>query len=133
MEPINAQTPGVRFYQDTQPLKNLRGEEGLRAAAEQFEAMYLQMMVKSMRSANNAIAGENGMFNSQQSQFYQEMADSQMAMEMAGKSNLGIADAMVRQMSTKLNNQVKSDAISNNMVGTSNQQPIIRMNKPPER
>lgn len=127
MEGISAQTPGVRFYQDTQPLKNMQGPEQLKAVAGQFEAMYMQMMLQSMRDASNAMAGDESLFNTQQHRFYQDMADKQMAMELSGSSNLGIADAMVRQLGGELNNNVKSDAIPNNMVGSANEQPLTRI------
>lgn len=105
MEPIN--TPDLAspsFYQDTAKLKNLKGQEGLEAAAVQFEAMFIQMMLKSMRSATDAMASEDNPFNSKQQKFYQEMADGQMASNLADNRSFGIADAMIRQMSAPLKN-----------------------------
>ncbi len=86
------------FYQDTSRLKNLKGREGLEAAAGAFEAMFLQMVLKNMRDASAAIADKNSFTSSDQQNFYQEMADGQMASEMAKRGNLGIAAAMIRQM-----------------------------------
>lgn len=90
------------FYQDTSRLKNLKGQEGLEAAASEFEAMFLQMVLKNMRDASKAIADDNSFLNSQQQGFYQEMADGQLAAELAKRGNLGIAEAMVRQMSQSM-------------------------------
>lgn len=101
MNPIDAHAP--TFYQDTSKLKNLKGREGLEAAAGQFEAMFLQMVLKNMRDATNAIGGENSVFNSKQQQFYQEMADGQMASDLGSRGGLGIADALVRQLDQNVN------------------------------
>lgn len=110
MKPIDAYAPA--FYQDTSRLKNLRGREGLEAAAGQFEALFLQMVLKNMRDASNAIAAENSLFNSRQQQFYQEMADAQMASELGGRAGLGIAEALVRQLEQNLNGQ-SADVLKN--------------------
>lgn len=85
------------FYQDTSKLRQLRGREGLEAAASEFEALFLQMVLKNMRSATDAIADEDSFLSSQQTRFYQEMADGQTAAEMARRGTLGIAEALVRQ------------------------------------
>jgi flagellar protein FlgJ len=66
----------------------------LRATAKQFEALLMQQMLKSMRDASlgdDALGGE-------QTQFYQEMFDQQIAQHLAAGKGLGVADLMVRQM-----------------------------------
>lgn len=88
-------------YTDFQGLAALRGEarkespEALRAVAKEFEAIFMQMMLKSMRAAN---LGE-GIFDSEQGGFYQEMFDKQIAMDLAQRKGLGLADVLVRQLS----------------------------------
>jgi flagellar protein FlgJ len=108
MDPIGVSAPSPGFYQDTANLKNLRGQEGLEEAAKQFEGIFLQMTLKSMRDASEALVGEDSLFNSKDQKFYSEMADTQMAMELSRQGNLGIADAMIRQLSGQLNNEMKS-------------------------
>jgi flagellar protein FlgJ len=117
MNRIDSVEPG--FYQDTSRLKKLNGKEGLEAAASEFEAMFLQMVLKNMRDASQAIAGENSLFSSQQQQFYQEMADGQLASEMARRGNLGIAEAMVRQMSSALGEQASGQQINTELKNSS--------------
>ncbi len=72
--------------------------EALKAVAQQFEALFLDMMMKSMREANLG----SGLFDSDESQFYQEMWDKQIAMQLAqSKGNnkgFGIAEMMLRQL-----------------------------------
>src|SRR5690606_15537937 len=66
----------------------------LRQTAKQFEALLMQQMLKSMRDASlgdDVLGGE-------QTQFYQEMFDQQIAQHLAAGRGLGIADLMIRQM-----------------------------------
>jgi len=90
------------IYTDVSQLNTLRrdaakGADGaLEKTAEQFEALFLQMMLKSMREAS-VIEGE-GLFDSQNTRFYQEMFDQQIAMEMAKKRQVGLSDFIVNQL-----------------------------------
>lgn len=122
MDSINSPAmPSPSFYQDTSKLKNMKGKEGLDAAATQFEGMFIQMMLKSMRSASEAVAGDNSLMNSKQQRFYQEMADGQMASELAQDRAFGIADAMIRQMSGQLKKSDDYVALNQNGVASSAQ------------
>ena len=67
--------------------------DALKAAARQFEALFTNMMLKSMRSATP----KNGMFDSEQTRLYTSMLDQEMSQTFA-KRGLGLADAMLRQM-----------------------------------
>ena len=88
-------------YTDIQGLSKLRAqardnsEETLREVAGQFEALFIQMMLKSMRDAN---LGE-GLLDSQHSRTYQSMYDKQIAIDLSKQQGLGLADMMVRQLS----------------------------------
>ncbi len=68
--------------------------EALKAAATQFEALFMSMMLKSMRQAG----GQDGMFDNEQSRMYTSMLDQQLSQKMASRG-IGLADAMVRQLS----------------------------------
>lgn len=68
--------------------------ESLKAAASQFEALFVSMMLKSMRQAG----GQDGMFDNEQSRMYTSMLDQQLSQKMASRG-IGLADAMVRQLS----------------------------------
>ncbi len=95
---ISGDNGGV--YVDFQGLAQLKADAGRRSpealgqVAEQFEAVFLQMMLKSMRQAS--LGG--GLFDNDQSRLYQEMFDQQIALDMAKKRQAGIADAMERQL-----------------------------------
>jgi peptidoglycan hydrolase FlgJ len=86
---------------DTQALAKLKTDlrkddpQALKAAAQQFEAVLLQMLLKSMRAASP----QTGPFDSDQTRFYQELLDSQLAQVMAAKGGTGLAAVIERQLS----------------------------------
>ena len=69
--------------------------EALREVAGQFEALFLQMMMKNMRAASfgDPIMGDN-----KQHELYQDLMDKQLALEMASGPGIGMADMIVRQL-----------------------------------
>ena len=73
-------------------------EKVLQEAAEQFEAIFVQMMLKSMRKAQDALADENSPFNSQQVKFYRDMHDQQLATDLTANGGMGLADIIVKQL-----------------------------------
>ena len=73
-------------------------ETVLQEAAQQFEAIFVQMMLKSMRKAQDALADENSPFNSQQVKFYRDMHDQQLATDLTSGGGLGLADVIVKQL-----------------------------------
>jgi flagellar protein FlgJ len=62
--------------------------------AEQFESMFIQMMLKSMRDA----LPKDGLFSSNDMETYTEMADQQIAVNMAKSGGIGLADVIARQL-----------------------------------
>ncbi|MFM9434657.1 peptidoglycan hydrolase FlgJ [Janthinobacterium sp. CG_23.3] len=67
--------------------------EALKTAATQFEAMFLNMMMKSMRDATP----QDGVMDSQQSKMYTSMLDQQTSQNLA-KRGTGLADVLMRQL-----------------------------------
>lgn len=86
------------FYQDLSRLKSVRGSEGLSAAAEGFETMFLQLVLKNMRAGADALADEDNPLGSQQQRFYRELYDGQIATALAASGDLGIAGPIVKQL-----------------------------------
>lgn len=70
--------------------------EALRAVAKEFEALFLQMMLKSMRDAE--LAGDD-LMGSDQLRMYQDLFDRQIALDLGARGELGIAELLVRQLS----------------------------------
>ncbi len=67
----------------------------LKEAATQFEAMFINMMMKSMREATP----QDGIMDSQQSKMYTSMLDQQTSQNLA-KRGTGLADVLIRQLSS---------------------------------
>lgn len=92
--------PPSTAYTDLQALGSLkhaaRAErpEALREAARQFESVFTRMMLESMRSASMG----DSLFDSQESGFYRDMFDDQLAVEMSRGKGLGLAEVLVRQL-----------------------------------
>lgn len=68
--------------------------EALKASAKQFEALFLNMVMKSMRDATP----QDGVFDSQQSKMFTSMLDQQISQSMASRG-VGLADVLTRQLS----------------------------------
>ncbi|MCL1066562.1 flagellar assembly peptidoglycan hydrolase FlgJ [Shewanella olleyana] len=76
-----------------------KDEKGaLKEVAKQFEGIFIQMLMKSMRDANAAFKSDSPM-NSQTTEFFENMRDQQMSVDLSDKGMLGIADLMVQQLS----------------------------------
>ena len=96
-----AATDSAFVYTDLQGLAGLRRQarqnspEAVREAAKQFEAVFVQMMLKSMRTAS---PGDGGIMDNDQSLLYRDLFDQQIALNMARQGKLGIADRLVRQL-----------------------------------
>lgn len=71
--------------------------EALQEAAKQFEGIFMQMLLKSMRQAEDVLASDSP-FNSDSTKFYRDMQDQQMALDMSNKGSLGLSDLIVRQL-----------------------------------
>jgi len=90
----------IQSYSDFNALAELRNQaqakspQALKAVAQQFESLFLDMMMKSMREANLG----SGLFDSNETEFYQEMWDKQIAMQLAKGKGFGIADLVLRQL-----------------------------------
>ncbi|OUL58590.1 flagellar assembly peptidoglycan hydrolase FlgJ [Pseudoalteromonas ulvae] len=105
MNELNQQMPSNYF--DLNSLNDLRRDakngqgnekEALRKAAQHFESIFMNMLLQSMRKANEAFESDSP-FNSQSTKFYQDMHDQQLTMELSSNGSLGLADLIVQQLS----------------------------------
>lgn len=85
---------------DTQALGQLRQSarantpEATRAVATQFEALFINMMMKSMRDATP----QDSLMDDEQGRMFTTMLDQQLSQNMAQRG-IGLADMLVRQLS----------------------------------
>jgi len=70
-------------------------ESTLKEAARQFEALLLDQLVKSMRTAVPA----NSLFDGEGMRVYNDLLDHEFASKLAAQGGLGFADMLVRQLS----------------------------------
>lgn len=70
----------------------------LETVARQFESLFVSNLMKSMREANKVFSEGNYM-NSEQTEFYEQMFDSQLSLTLTEKKGIGLADVLVRQLS----------------------------------
>ncbi|ABB09957.1 MULTISPECIES: flagellar assembly peptidoglycan hydrolase FlgJ [Burkholderia] len=95
----NANDLTQRFALDVQGFDALRAQAkqspqaGAKAVAGQFDAMFTQMMLKSMRDASP----DGGLFDSHTSKMYTSMLDQQLAQQMSTRG-IGVADALMKQL-----------------------------------
>lgn len=89
----------ARLALDTNSLNGLRqsAKDGapaaLKEAATQFEALFINMMMKSMRDATP----QEGLLDNQQTKTFTTMLDQQMSQNLA-RRGVGLADVLVRQL-----------------------------------
>lgn len=101
-----------KFAYDTKGLDQLRetarrdAPEALKSTAQQFEALFLNMVMKSMREATP----KEGLFDSEQEKMMTGMLDQQMSQTLA-KRGVGLADTLVLQLSKSL--QMRPEAALN--------------------
>ncbi|UTV27041.1 flagellar assembly peptidoglycan hydrolase FlgJ [Photobacterium atrarenae] len=101
------------FIHDISNLERLRAginsdeSASLRGAAQQFEALFTQMLFKSMRQANEAF--ESDLMSSNSTKFFEQMRDEQMASELSSTGSLGLADLIVEQLGGGEENTVSAD------------------------
>jgi flagellar protein FlgJ len=105
MDPLtNAMPPAAAAvtgsYLDFGGLGKLKGQAhsdakaATRETAQQFEAMFLQMMMKTMRDA----IPKSGLNESAAEETFQGMFDKEVSLAMAKRNSLGLADMLVKNM-----------------------------------
>ena len=70
--------------------------KGMEQAARAFESLFINMMLKSARAANETLGGDDLLGGSEMSLYY-SMMDSRIATEMSNTGAFGLAEVMMRQ------------------------------------
>ena len=128
MEPVN--NASARSYLDFQGLGELKGraardEKGaLRETAQQFEAMFLQMMMKSMRESID----KSDLMQSSHTDTFEAMFDREVSVALSKRNSMGLADMLVqtqeRQMATT------AQALQAREAGAAGQPAVRRLDAP---
>lgn len=91
-------------FTDLNRLNNLKvgdreSDGNMRKVAQEFESLFLNEMLKSMRSANEVLGKDNPL-NTPAAKQYQEMYDQQLSVTLSRQGGgIGLADVLMRQMS----------------------------------
>lgn len=94
-------------YTDFQGLAKLKGaakqnsKEAIHETARQFESVFIQMALKSMRGAS----GKTGLMENDQTRLYRDMYDQQLALELGKTSRLGFGKMLERQLGGSTDDQ----------------------------
>jgi peptidoglycan hydrolase FlgJ len=98
--PMPMATSTANTYTDPNGLAALKKDsnspQALHAVAQQVDALFLQMMLKSMRDAG---AGQGGT-DSNEMGMYQDMFDKQIALTLSQHQGLGLGSLLTRQLSS---------------------------------
>jgi flagellar protein FlgJ len=89
------QAINTRNLHDIKAVANRDGNSpaAMKAAARQFEALFLSMILKSMRES----LPQDGLFNSQQTKLYTQLLDEEVSQQVS-RQGIGLADQMLRQL-----------------------------------
>jgi len=82
--------------------------KALRAAAQQFESLFINMVLKSAQDANF----KDPLFGSSQSRMYQDMYDEQLSIQLSKEHSFGLADMLVQQLRSQWANQGSTSTAS---------------------
>lgn len=69
----------------------------LQRVAKEFESLFIQMMMKSMRQT----VPEGNLLNTQNTQFFTSLFDQQIAQQISGTGGFGLADMLLKQLMPK--------------------------------
>ncbi len=97
---MQSQLVSAGIYTDMSGLAKLRAQasqqspEANKEVARQFEALFVQTMLKAMRDASHFSESTD----SEQTRFYQDMYDKQIALDLARNGGVGLAAIIERQL-----------------------------------
>jgi flagellar protein FlgJ len=98
--PLSSLTPSPGVSTTNKPADAVteaaQRHEKLKKACQEFEAIFIGMMLKQMRKS---LTGSNALFgNSSEAKLYQEMSDEATASQMSRAGGLGLADLLCKRL-----------------------------------
>lgn len=123
----------VQNFHDISSLDSIRkealtgGDEraALKKAAEQFESIFMQMLFKSMRKANEAFKDKDSPYNANGVKFFEDMHDQQLSRELSNQGALGLADMIVDQLMPDTKKYMPAGVMRLNDANTVTQKPVV--------
>lgn len=111
--PVDTST--AKSYMDFSGLGELRGkaqqnqDKALKESAQQFEGLFIQMMLKSMREANAPMKDEDN--QSQAMETFEGMFDKEVSLQMAQRGAIGVGAFMERAVRQQQSPAQSTDAM----------------------
>jgi len=96
-------TQNYHNYTDVNALSDLKRQaredqrSALRPVAEQFEALFVQQVLKEARK----VSFDDGWLDGDSGDFYKDWYDKQLSQDLSAKGTLGFADKIVEQLAPK--------------------------------
>lgn len=107
---VSSKMDNAKNVMSLQGLNDLRQQAredqkaALRPVAEQFEALFLQQVLKESRK----VSFDDGWLDGKEADTYKEWYDQQLAQDLSSKGSLGFADKIVEQLAPQIGLQAKS-------------------------
>ncbi len=101
--PVDTST--AKSYMDFSALGELRGkaqqsqDKALKESAQQFEGLFIQMMMKSMREANAPMKDEDNQSHAMET--FEGMYDKEVSLQMAKRGALGVGNFLERAVKSQ--------------------------------
>jgi flagellar protein FlgJ len=111
-------------YTDVNALSDLKKkarddqESALRPVAEQFEAIFVQQILKESRK----VSFDEGWLDGGQGDFYKDWSDKQLSLNLSSKGTLGFADNIVEQLGKSIRPAKQTEHASETVADVSPQQ-----------
>ena len=96
--------------------------EAIKKVAKEFEALFVKMMLKSMRDT----VPENELFGSKAEKMYQDMYDKQLSTEISHGKGIGLASVIERQLGGKSDELISTKRIEDYI---NNPRPVVPYSK----
>jgi flagellar protein FlgJ len=99
-------TTTAKSYLDFAGLGELRGQaqqnqdKALKESAQQFEGLFIQMMMKSMRDASATMKDEENQSSGMDT--FENMFDKEISVQMAKRGAMGVADFMAKAVKQQI-------------------------------
>ena len=101
--------------------------ETAREVGNQFEAMFVQLMLKSMRDASEPLKSK--LFDTKHIDTFEEMYHGELAQEIAKSGPLGIGEWLIRRLQEQGHIESNQRFVKNNQIALSDYQKIHEVTK----
>jgi len=106
----------VSLYSDTHAINKIKyqtdTDDALKKAAQQFEAMLYQQILKSMRAATDIINDDENTLSKKDQGGMRDLYDGQLALHMASGGAGSISEMLIQQLSPSKGEAFRKDVIT---------------------